>query len=132
MHEHPEKLMRGCTSDTTLTILVVSRVQLVSLVILSSEIKLENEKDYFKIGIDQGGKRAIEGLLPESLCTEVWHNNPGLVQKTLSDNKDESKSAKSELKKLYLQEFQSKAKPGNEYYQEFYKLTAKLNKALKK
>lgn len=97
-----------------------------------SSLKLENEKDYFKIGIDQGGKRAIEGLLPESLCTEVWHNNPGLVQKTLSDNKDESKSAKSELKKLYLQEFQSKAKPGNEYYQEFYKLTAKLNKALKK
>lgn len=94
-------------------------------------LKLENEKDYFKIGIDKGGKRSVEGLLPESICSKVWATNSELVLQTQSDNKDEAKTAKEQLKKLYLEEFKSVAKPGDEYYSEFYKLASKLNKSLK-
>lgn len=94
-------------------------------------LKFENEKDFFKVGIDKGGKRAIEGLLPESVFSKVWSTNSDLVLQTQSDNKDEAKTAKDQLKKMYLEEFKSVAIPGNEYFSEFYKLTAKLNKAFK-
>lgn len=94
-------------------------------------LKMENERDYFKVGIDKGGKRAVEGLLPESVYSKVWAANSDLVLQTQSDNKDEAKTAKDQLKKLYLEEFKKVAKPGAEYYSEFYKLANKLNKALK-
>ncbi len=94
-------------------------------------LKMEMDRDYFKVGIDKGGKRAIEGLLPESIFSKVWTLNNSLVLQTQSDNKDEAKAAKDQLKKLYLEEFKSNAKPGAEYYSEFYKLASKLNKVLK-
>jgi len=92
---------------------------------------LEIDKDYFKIGLDKGGKRSIEGLLPDSVFSKVWGANHDLVLQILSDNKTEAESAKNNLKRLYLDEFKLNAKPGNEYFQEFYKLSTKLNKALK-
>lgn len=96
-----------------------------------SSLKFENEKDYFKVGQDKGGKRAIEGLLPDSICNAVWTANTELVHQLQSDNKEEASTAKKLLKNLYLEEFKRKAEAGIEYYGEFYKLTAKLNKAFR-
>lgn len=94
-------------------------------------LKLRDELDFFKIGIDSAGKRAIEGLLPNDILNKVWSSNVDLVQQVTSDNKDEADRAKDKLKKLYLEEFKSNAKPGDEYYKEFYKLTSKINKAFR-
>ncbi|BFG69814.1 hypothetical protein KACHI17_06950 [Sediminibacterium sp. KACHI17] len=94
-------------------------------------LRLQDEKDFFKVGIDSGGKRAIEGLLPGNIFNKVWSANTELVQQSQSDNKEEAESAKDRLKKLYLDEFKQNAQPGEEYYGQFYKLTAKLNKAFK-
>lgn len=96
-----------------------------------TSLKFESEKDYFKVGQDKGGKRAIEGLLPDSICNAVWTANTELVHQLQSNNKEEAASAKKQLKSLYLAEFKSKATAGNEFYGEFYKLTAKLNKAFR-
>lgn len=94
-------------------------------------LQLKDEVDYIKIGIDSGGKRAVEGLLPSNVLKKVWSNNTEIVQQTTSDNKDEAEKAKKKLKKLYLEEFKASSKPGDEYFKEFYKLSAKLNKAFK-
>ncbi len=94
-------------------------------------LKLQDESDFFKIGIDSGGKRAVEGLLPNNVFNKVWSDNVELVQQMTSDNKEESEKAKNKLKKLYLEEFKANARPGDEYYKEFYKMTAKLNRAFK-
>lgn len=96
-----------------------------------TSLMLDENKDFFKIGIDKGGKRSIEGLLPENVFNKVWTGNSELVLQTQSDNDKEAKSAKNQLKKLYLDEFKKTANPGNEHFGEFYKLTSVLNKALK-
>ncbi len=96
-----------------------------------TSLMLNENKDYFKIGIDKGGKRAIEGLLPDNVFNKVWTGNSELVLQTQSDNDKEAKSAKNQLKKLYLEEFKKTSKPGNEHFAEFYKLTNTLNKSFK-
>ena len=95
------------------------------------DLRLQEDKDFFKIGIDSGGKRSIEGLLPNDVFNAVWTANTELVQQSHSDNKDEAIKAKRELKKLYLAEFKEKSSICDKYYGEFYKLTTKLNKAFK-
>lgn len=94
-------------------------------------LRLENERDYFKVGIDKPGKRSIEGLLPDNVFSKVWANNTELVRQSQSDKKEEAEDAKRQLKKLYLNEFKKTASPGQEYFSEFYKLTSKINKILR-
>lgn len=91
----------------------------------------EKDVNYFVVGQNKAGKRNIEGLIPNSVMTSVHQENGELVQALLSDNSDEVKSAKSSLKQLYLSKFKEIAEPTPEYYSEFYKLTKKLNKAIK-
>ncbi|HTH57858.1 MAG TPA: AAA family ATPase [Cyclobacteriaceae bacterium] len=88
------------------------------------------DQDYFVIGLDQPGKRNIEGLLPESVVNKVNGENSGLIQALFSENKEEVKNAKSKLKKLYLDEFKKMAKPGREHFNEFYKVAKKINRGL--
>ncbi|MDQ7815587.1 MAG: AAA family ATPase [Melioribacteraceae bacterium] len=87
--------------------------------------------DYFLVGIDKPGKRNIEGLLPKNIVEKVNKKNSSLVQALFSENKDEIKSAKSALKKLYLEEFKYSAEYTEEYYGEFYKIIKKINLAFK-
>ncbi len=80
--------------------------------------------------MNSAGKRNIEGLLPDSVRTSVYSANPGLVQAAMQGTKDEQESARSNLKKLLLDEFKRNAEPGPEYFGNFYPLVKMINSAL--
>jgi hypothetical protein len=86
--------------------------------------------DFFGLGQNKPGMRNIEGLLPQELVKEVNAKNQELVQSAMYGTKDEQKSAKGKLKGLYLQQFKSECKPGDEYFGEFYKAVKLINKSL--
>jgi putative ATP-dependent endonuclease of the OLD family len=90
----------------------------------------QKDQDYFLVGIDKPGYRCIEGLLPDDIRNKVNASNPDLVIALQSEEKEERKSAKDRLKELYLAEFKKEAKYDSTYFNEFYKLVSKMNKAL--
>jgi hypothetical protein len=93
-------------------------------------LELEKNKEYCGVGINQAGKRNIEGLLPESVVKKVHAENSDLVQAALNGTADERKSARNRLKRLLLEEFRNTAVPGDEHFKHFYRLTKVINKAL--
>lgn len=93
-------------------------------------LQLERGVHYLPVGQDSPGKRNIEGLLPDSVITAVYGGNVALVQAATSGTKDEQESARSRLKKLLLEEFKAKAKPGEEFFGRFYALAKTINRAL--
>jgi len=93
-------------------------------------LQLEHGKHYMAVGVNIPGKKNIEGLLPENVTTAVFGSNPALVQAATAGSKEEQESAKNRLKKLLLEEFQKKAKPGAEYFGNFYPLVRVINRAL--
>ncbi len=92
---------------------------------------LEKKKQHMPVGMNSAGKRNIEGLLPDSVRTSVYSANPGLVQAAMQGTKSEQESARSNLKKLLLEEFRKNATPGPEYFGSFYPLVKMINNALK-
>lgn len=90
---------------------------------------LERKKDYMTIGMDQPGKRNIEGLLPDSVRIPVYADNPDLVQ-ALSGTAEERRDAKRRLKILLLECFKSNAISGEEYYGLFYPIIKAANRKL--
>lgn len=88
------------------------------------------DTDYFTIGQDKPGYRCVEGLLPDFIKSTVNTNNQELVFALQSEDKDERKSAKDKLKRLYLEEFKKDIKYDSSYFGEFYKLTTKINKKI--
>lgn len=88
------------------------------------------DSDYFTIGQDKPGYRCVEGLLPDFIKSTVNTNNQELVFALQSEDKDERKSAKDKLKRLYLEEFKKDIKYDSSYFGEFYKLTTKINKKI--
>jgi len=70
--------------------------------------------------------------LPETVTNHVRSQHYKDVNVAINGKIDERKLAKQKLKKLYLQQFKSEAKPGEEYYSEFYKITKIINKAMTK
>ena len=90
----------------------------------------EKNKTYVIVGRDTPGCRNIEGLLPEFMKNKVRSENPALTEQALHGTKDEQKSAKDSLKRLYLDEFKSYTEPSEQIFGEFYKLIKILNKAL--
>lgn len=92
---------------------------------------MEKDKDYFLVGLDKPGYRFIEGLIPNAIREKVNSVNSELVFALQSENKDERKSAKDKLKDLYLTEFKKEVKFDSSYFEEFYKLSKKLNKNIK-
>ena len=91
----------------------------------------EKDKDYFLVGLNKPGYRFIEGLIPDFIRQRVNNSNSELVFALQSEKKEERKSAKDELKSLYLTEFKKDIKYDSTYFEEFYKLTNKLNKKIK-
>lgn len=94
-------------------------------------LSLKKNTDYIAIGKNQAGKKNIEGLLPDSVTAEVYAANPGLVQQVAHGTKEEQRSAKSQLKRLYLEKFKESASPGTDDYKEFYAVVKKISRALK-
>lgn len=101
-----------------------------SLSKLLLSLKMDKGNHYQPIGLPGGGKDKIEGLLPESVKNAVFGANGDLVQAALAGTSDEARSAKQKLKRLQLEEFKRQAKPGDEFYGNFYKLAKLINKAL--
>lgn len=91
----------------------------------------EKNKTYFPVGIDAPGKRAIEGLLPEAIRIKVRSENQDLVTALESNNSNERRNAKNELKKKYLENFKTEASVDAGDYAELYKICKKLNQACK-
>jgi len=91
---------------------------------------LQKRNDYMSVGINAPGKKSIEGLLPDSVKTAIYGQNPDLVEAATSGTKDEKASAKSNLKRLFLEEFKDKAQAGEEFFGKFYPVVKIINKAL--
>jgi len=89
----------------------------------------ERGKGYMPIGLNDSGKKSIEGLVPESIKSAVYSANAALVEQSMSGTTDEKKSAKSQIKKYIFEKFKAEAVPGNEHYKSFYKLSKSINKA---
>jgi putative ATP-dependent endonuclease of OLD family len=94
-------------------------------------LSLKKNTDYIAIGKSQAGKKNIEGLLPDRVTSEVYAANPGLVQEVAHGTREEQRSAKSQLKRLYLEKFKATALPGSDDYKEFYAVAKKISRALK-
>jgi hypothetical protein len=80
--------------------------------------------------LNAAGKRNIEGLLPDAVTTAVYGGNADLIQAATSGTKEEQDSAKARLKKLLLDEFKTRALPGDEYFGKFYAFAKTINNAL--
>jgi energy-coupling factor transporter ATP-binding protein EcfA2 len=91
---------------------------------------LQLNKHYCPLGVDAPGRKDIEGLLPDEIKTTVRSGSAALVDQAMNGTSDERRSAKQELKRLYLREFKARATPHATYYGEFYKFTKLINRAM--
>lgn len=66
-------------------------------------IGLVSDTNFCAIGINEAGARCIEGLLPKSIKQATYAANPSLVDGLTSDNSDEKRNAKDQMKKALLQ-----------------------------
>jgi putative ATP-dependent endonuclease of the OLD family len=94
-----------------------------------ADLGFEKGKDYLAIGLDEDGKRDIEGLLPASVASAVFGRNTDLVRQAIGVGKQKER-ARNQLKRLCLEEFQKVAVPGEEHYRHFYPLAQAINKVL--
>ena len=90
---------------------------------------LKENKDFVCIGKDSGGNRAIEGLLPEWVTSQVCSENPSLANRAMSNDPDK-KDAQNELKRLKVEKFITTARPNTDDCREFYRLIGIINKAI--
>jgi energy-coupling factor transporter ATP-binding protein EcfA2 len=89
----------------------------------------EKAKHYWPLGIDSPGRKNIEGLLPDSVKNTVHEAHPELFDQAMNGSAEERKSARSRLKRLFYDEFLSKAVPGQEFYGKFYDAVKVINRA---
>jgi putative ATP-dependent endonuclease of the OLD family len=80
------------------------------------------EAHYLPVGLDEPGKRAIEGLIPEAIRAAVYAANPGVVEQAVNSTGKDKNSARNKLKKLILENFKKTATPGDDYYKAFMRL----------
>jgi predicted ATPase len=104
---------------------------------VESDVKAGLEKNGFVhkdnfvgLGLNKPGMRSVEGLLPRDLVAEVNGEHNDLVQQAMYGTKDEQKSAKSSLKRRYLEKFKEKCQPTEEWFGEFYKVVKIINAGL--
>ncbi|MEZ3187528.1 AAA family ATPase [Pseudomonas sp. LM13] len=94
-------------------------------------LNLVEHTNYAAIGINEPGKDCIEGLLPASIISSVYASNHSLVMKLTSSNTADRKSAKNELKKLYLNEFKKAKGLTRSDLQGFRKIFSLINAAFR-
>jgi predicted ATP-dependent endonuclease of OLD family len=92
---------------------------------------LHEGKDYVAVGVDAAGRKNIEGLLPDAVKTKVRERVPALVDAASHATGEEQKSARNQLKQLYLAEFRDTCQPGPEFFGGFYPIVAKINQRLR-
>lgn len=91
----------------------------------------EEGKNYFPIGLNEAGRRNIEGLVPDVTKKEVHANNIALVEQAMNGTAKEKSESKNKLKKLILDEFKKTSSPKKEFFKKIYELTKVLNKAIR-
>jgi len=90
-----------------------------------------NQTEYLPVGIDEPGRKAIEGLVPDSVRGTVYAANTQLVDQAMNGaGSKEKNDARNALKKLILEQFKKVATPGDEHYKHFYALARSIDKAL--
>jgi predicted ATP-dependent endonuclease of OLD family len=87
------------------------------------------ESDHAAVGLSQGGRDCIEGLLPSRVLAAVNGRETDLVMK-LGSNSDR-RSAKEQLKKKYLEEFKSRTDYTVEELDPINKIIKKINVRLR-
>lgn len=97
---------------------------------LLQPLGLQKGKHYLGIGSNTPGKKNIEGLLPESVKKAVNGLHHDLVDQVMSGEKDDRETARSRLKRLYLEEFKQRSIPGDEFFKGFYPVVRTINRAL--
>ncbi len=87
--------------------------------------------DCLAVGINEPGKRCIEGLLPESVVSSVSSDHPTIVMALNSDDREERESASKAFKKKCLEEFTNNSEFSDKWYGKFYKLCRAIEKSAK-
>lgn len=72
------------------------------------QINLEEGSHYLPLGINKPGQECIEGLVHDSIRSEVFSKNTDLIMKLSSQDASSRRSAKSELKQKILEGFKNK------------------------
>lgn len=93
-------------------------------------IGLKENSDYCSIGLEEDGKNAIEGLLPDRIISQVSSINTDIILKLASHDAKVRKSAKSKWKRLLLDEFKKHTDYTEKEMQEFELLLGKIKKQL--
>lgn len=101
-----------------------------------TRVGLKEGSDYIGLGIQQGGRDCIEGLLPQRILSTVNGRETDLVMRLGSKENTERRRAKDALKKHYLQEFKSRADHSDEDLKALSRIVriinSRLNRLLKK
>ena len=92
---------------------------------------LKRNDDFFAIGLSAPGKKNIEGLLPSKVTSDVAATHPDILNHASSTDEG-NRHARQKLKRLKQEAFFGGFEPLGEGYEELYKLTALINKALRK
>lgn len=95
-----------------------------------TDVGFEEGRDYCAVGVDEPGRKDIEGLIPDNIRSSVYSANADLVAQAMNGSSKERHSAKNRLKALILQEFKKVATPGEEHYKGLYALVKQIDKAL--
>ena len=96
-----------------------------------ARLNLKEKDDYIAIGVNKPGRDAIEGLLPNRILSAVQAKETDLVMALTSADSAARKSAKSNLKQKYLEEFKKYNDYSNEELSELDKIWPIINKKMK-
>lgn len=93
-----------------------------------TDLGMRERVHYLPVGVNEAGKRKIEGLLPEAVLNAIHAEHPSLVA-ALSGTTEERRDAHRKLKKLYLERLKRDARPGAGSYGRLYDLSRAVNRA---
>jgi energy-coupling factor transporter ATP-binding protein EcfA2 len=91
---------------------------------------LKENQDFCAVGLDQDGKRDIEGLLPAKIAAAVYAKSPELVDHAMSTGKGNC-DARQRLKRARLEEFRLNGRHDCGDYAHFIALAKKINRAFR-
>ncbi|MDO6467748.1 AAA family ATPase [Neptunomonas phycophila] len=96
---------------------------------IMDQLSLENENDHMAVGLNEAGKDCIEGLLPQTVLSNVYGKNTDTVMKLTSTDTKARKAAKNELKSKLLEEFKKAKSISSSDLKGFKSLFSNINKA---
>lgn len=89
---------------------------------------LKDLRDFMPLGLNQSGRKSIEGLLPDRILSIVNGRETDLVMGLSSNDNSERRAAKEQLKKKFLVEFKSHSDYKSEELETLSKVIKTINK----